>query len=280
MNQNRLFAVLFVLCASIGFTSCNSDDSNEPVVITGTFTASMDDEPYVATASAAVLTNSNLLTIVGARGVGGENIAITIHFEGAGTYDNPNIIYSEGQNALSYTNLNPVIGDMTGSVTITSFANMMVSGTFNFTAYPTESGAPIEFSGGSFSNVPVTLNNMPTNNSISASINGVATSFVGGGVQNQNLLGISGMNMNTMLGIGITMPADITVGTHAIGNTDTDVYITLYGQNIESVESVSGTLTVTAKTANSVKGTFSFTGEDWDGNTYQVTNGQFDVHYQ
>lgn len=271
-----------MLCGAISLTSCNSDD-NEPVtpVNTGTFTAEKDDEPYVATYSSAVQI-SGTTTIAGARGVNGEMITIIVQGTTTGTYNNTYMYYQTATQGTQYINVNPAVVMPNGVVTITAIGNGTVSGTFNFTAYTNEEGMePIVFSEGSFENVPMTVQNTPTSNTVTANLNGNFINFSGAGVVNGDKLGITGMNMNSMMGISIIMPSNITVGSYPIGNDAfSGVFISISNVNEGAVESISGTLNITAKTANTITGNFNFNGEDWDGNAYQVTQGQFNVQYQ
>lgn len=283
MKKIKLLSVFFLLATAVIFTSCNSDDSNDPVNIpTGTFTADMDGEPFVAMTATAMQVNGTI-SIAGLRNTNGELITIIAQGTTPGTYQNSFMYYTTATtNGTEYINVDPSVVFPNGSVTITSVQNGTVSGTFNFTAYTMEDGAaPIVFTNGSFENVPLTVQNTPVGNSISATLNGTPLTFMGAGVTNQNTLSVSGMNMNTMMGVNISMPINIAVGTHAVGDSpSTGVFIMLTNVNDGAVESISGTLTVTSKTANTIAGTFSFTGMDWDGNDYSVLDGQFNVQYQ
>ncbi|MDI1256430.1 MAG: DUF6252 family protein [Flavobacterium sp.] len=79
--------------------------------------------------------------------------------------------------------------------------------------------------------------------------------------------------------LSLWMPNNATVGTHPIvynSGSQTDVYSAnlSIGSDI-MVDSASGTINITSIDADYIKGTFSFTGTDFDGQTYTITNGSF-----
>lgn len=82
----------------------------------------------------------------------------------------------------------------------------------------------------------------------------------------------------------IVMPENPSVGTFSISDaTPTDDNIaTLHSANLSvenaSYDGISGTLKITSITDEYIKGTFSFTAEDFDGATVEITNGSFKAY--
>ncbi|MGL2966123.1 DUF6252 family protein [Flavobacterium sp. XGLA_31] len=79
--------------------------------------------------------------------------------------------------------------------------------------------------------------------------------------------------------VSLWMPLGVTVGTHTI--TEEPSNVNSYGagysdfDNSISSQDASGSMTITEVNANVIKGTFSFTSPDGDGNTITVTEGTF-----
>lgn len=83
----------------------------------------------------------------------------------------------------------------------------------------------------------------------------------------------------SMRRVTLFIPNDATVGTHDITDepSNVDAYGAVYYQgNDITVAGTSGTLTITSKDADYVKGTFTFSGVDGTtGDPYTVTIGSF-----
>jgi hypothetical protein len=75
------------------------------------------------------------------------------------------------------------------------------------------------------------------------------------------------------------MPLNVAVGTYTI--TEEPSNVNSYGASYSnfdtnvSTQNAAGTITITEVTADVIKGTFSFTSPDSEGNTISVTNGSF-----
>jgi hypothetical protein len=279
MKKIKLLSVFFLLATAVSFTSCSSDDSNEPVnpPATGTFTVNMGGEAYVATQAQATIANG-VLAIAGVRGTSGENIALMIHGTTQGTYQGAFMSYNTSAEEIGYVNVDPVTVQRNGTVTITSITSTMVTGTFQFTGYDLQNGNdPMVFSEGAFS-VPLTVTDpVVGQGSVTAFVNGVQANFGFATVMNANgKYIISGMNMGTMQNIQIHI-ASINPGTYTLSDIWSDQNYAVIGGQSGSVDSVNGTVTVTGNSNGYLTGTFSFTGDDFDGNQVTVTGGQFNA---
>lgn len=79
--------------------------------------------------------------------------------------------------------------------------------------------------------------------------------------------------------VSLFMPLDVAVGTYTI--TEEPSNVDSFGGSYSnfdtevSTQDASGTMTITEVTADVIKGTFSFTSPDFDGNTISITNGTF-----
>ncbi len=79
--------------------------------------------------------------------------------------------------------------------------------------------------------------------------------------------------------VSLWLPLNAGVGTHTITEepSNVDSYGASYTDfdNDRATVDASGTMTITEVNADVIKGTFSFTSPDGDGNTITVTNGTF-----
>lgn len=79
--------------------------------------------------------------------------------------------------------------------------------------------------------------------------------------------------------LSLFMPLNVAVGTYTI--TEEPSNVNSYGASYSnfdtdvSTQDATGTITITEVTADVIKGTFSFTSPDFDGNPITVTNGSF-----
>lgn len=279
MKKFKLLSVFFLLSAAVSLTSCNSDDGNEPVVTppaTGTLTATMGDEQFVATQAQAAFSNG-MLIISGVRGANNENITMMVQGNTAGTYPGGLMSYNTSAEELEYVNMNPQTAQRNGTVTITSITNTNVTGTFTFTGYNFSNNTSILFTEGAFS-VPLTVQEaLAGQGEITAFIDGVQANFGFATVMAVNgKFILQGMNMGNMHNIQIHM-SSLNPGTYALTDVWDEQNFAVIGGEPGTVDSISGTYTITSNSNGYLIGTFSFTGEDMDGNTVNVSGGQFNA---
>lgn len=80
----------------------------------------------------------------------------------------------------------------------------------------------------------------------------------------------------TYRAISLLMPTDYALGSHPITDSwDEDAYNASFTFGDETADAISGTLVITSITADFIEGTFHFTAEDWEGTTYNITEGSF-----
>jgi hypothetical protein len=298
MKKFRILSALLVLFSAISFTSCDTEpvdpvlNDNNGDTGPAVFTVDFSGETYTATSTIAVI-DEGLIAISGLRGTSGEAVSIAVAGTTAGTYDNAIMSYSTGGTAeYDYVNFNPELEenpDNTGSVVITSIntANHTISGTFSFTAWygdPDANLPTIAFTNGTFTNIPYTgggSNPNPEGDEyFKAKIDGTQTNF--GTIMTLSSGGhmtLGGTNMSTFSSIQLLVSEDITPGTYDIMNNPFSGPTAIYSSNgTESFSSTDGTLTIISVSGGWIKGTFSFTATDMDGeNPVEVTNGEFNI---
>lgn len=282
--KKKIPVVLLALVFAAGITSCNSDEGT-PVdglqISTESFSVNMNGENYTAAQVSAHFAN-NVITIKGMRGSNGEAVTILTQSVLPGTYTNIPMYYTPGIVGVEYSNTHPATGAINGSLVITALQNDKISGAFTFTGYWGDA-EPIVFTNGTFKDIPVTHSDPApvADGTVSANVNGANISFINSYyVQaDQNYI-INGQNAGNTQILQISLPADIAVGTHAMGGEADAVYANITGGEAGTdVFSVTGTLTITGNNNGVLAGIFTFTGTDADGNPVEVT-GEFFVELQ
>ncbi len=110
-------------------------------------------------------------------------------------------------------------------------------------------------------------------------VNGTWVEFADPMVINSLAKSISGNDADTGKMVVLFTPLSVTNGTHTI--TDEPSNENSYGGSYSDfteddyTDNETGTMTITEVTADVIKGTFSFTGEDGNGGTITVTEGSF-----
>lgn len=296
MKKFMKLPALFVLLLSIAFVSCDSEPV-DPVLLdtigqepgaTGPSVLKVDFSGTTHTAIAASAQyQMGVLNIAGVLNANGEALTISLDDYAVKTYTDSFIGYFPGNSTeIGYLNINPATGDNQGSVTITSFdaVNKTISGRFNFTGwYGVEDlNLPsIAFTNGVFENIPVSglpeTSNPGTTSFFKAKINGTAKTFGTIMVFGEGATWtISATNTASQESISLTLPETITPGTYPLA-LFTEYYANYLSFTGDGFASDSGTITITSHTGGWIKGTFSFTGEDFDDNVGNVTNGEFSV---
>lgn len=298
MKNIKFLAGIALILTAFTFTSCenepidpniNLDDfgggGNGPAV----FKADFSGNTWTAT-TAQALVSGNYITISGVK-ANGEGFGLLVEATATGTYPaNTNLLaYTPAGSEYGYwsTNFdNPE--ENTGSITISSIdmVNHTLSGTFNFKGYwsdtTTTSILPVQFTNGVFQNIPFITQDQ-TGDTFYAKVGGVefvdtdiwtAEFFVG----SQSWLDIAAQDIDGN-SINVSVRSNVGTGTYQItGNVAVDSAQGVYSLGATDYDSVSGSVTITSKTATRIKGTFSFVGSD--GNTTKsITEGAFDVEY-
>ncbi|HET8809799.1 MAG TPA: DUF6252 family protein [Flavobacteriaceae bacterium] len=297
MSKNLFFKAIVALIVLIGTSACENEplegefgDGSLPPGATANFQVDIAGETFVADQASAV-TNAGVTAVSGAT-MQGEIVMLTFSGSGTGTF------LLTGTGIATYfpageTNTYSTGFDgMTGEVTVTDYdvANGLISGTFSFTASryidPEDETAgmeTLEFTNGSFTNVALQSDAQPGDGTpfISFDTGGSSYSFEAYTADSQSRLirGEEGTG-DTYTSISLWMPLDVTEGTHSIVDApggDLEAYTANYtsvGEDL-NVDATSGTLEITAITAEYIEGTFTFTGTDGTGNEVEITNGEF-----
>lgn len=302
MKKFKLISSFFALIAALSFTGCQTEaldsDLLENVEVEqpagpAVFKVDFGGQTYVATAATAQFTGGGL-SIAGVGGTTGESILIVLPGNTTGTYNTPIINYLPSATSTNtYMNLNPASGSLpNGQVVITNINTTAhtISGTFNFTGYFTDESQnlpPVIFTAGSFQNVPYTgeapnpnpnPNPGPTTKFLKAKVDGSQKNFANVNVFHLlDTYRIAGTNTDNSLSISV--PDDITAGTYELGeNLDgvTAGYTPSFGAD-PYYSMPGGSITITSVSNGWISGTFSFTGEDFDGATVTVTEGSFNA---
>lgn len=215
----------------------------------------------------------------------GESFAIMIAGSTTETYaTNVNIVSytpaaTNGYGYWSINDDNP--NENTGSVIITSInrETKTISGTFNFKGYwsdPDNPKTPITFTNGVFKDIPYTTQEESTDifTAKVAGVNFVPTDILAIEVDDFITIGSSDTNSNNL---SIAIKKTLGTGSHAITNTtEADVQGYYEDENGE-YKAVSGTVTITSKTTDRIKGTFNFVTDV--ATPFTITDGVFDVEY-
>lgn len=301
MKKSIIRSLVIVLITSIGFVSCdtepvdpvlnnnnnNGENPNNPNNPSGgVFKVDFGGETFVAQSATAKYENG-LLVVVGAKSPS-EVVSVGVSGTAEGTYTETTCSYiPSASSQTGYMNINPATFANNGTVTITEidYENNTVSGTFSFTAYsvnPATVPASIVFANGSFDNVPVTGLPDPGTEPeqyMKAKVDGQQVNFATiMAAPNMGTLMLSGTNVASQEFLTINLPEGIEPGTYEL-ETFSDYYATYTGFGGASISSESGSITIISHANGSIKGTFSFNGEDFDGSPHSITNGEFNIQY-
>lgn len=304
MKKFKLLSVALVMFSALGLVSCDSEPV-DPVLNNnngenpgtnpgtnpvggGTFKVNFGGETFIAETAVAKY-EMGLLTIAGAKAPS-EVVSVGVDGTTVGTYTNNTMNYIPSANAQTgYMNINPDTFAKNGTVVITEidYENNTISGTFTFTGYsvnPEISPASITFTNGIFEDVPVTGLPEPGTNPVGekymkAKIDGQQVNFgATGGVVNAGILALNGMNAATQQSIMLSLPETITPGTYPL-EMFSDYYGTYISFEDGGFSSEQGTITIISHADGWIKGTFQFNGEDFDGGSHSLTQGEFNIQY-
>lgn len=299
MKNIKFLAGLFLIITA--FASCDVepidsaidlDDFENPTGGPAVFKADFSGSTWTATTTQAVVAG-NYIQLVGAK-ANGDSFAFLIEGTAVGTYPaNTNILaFTPAGSTYGYWSVNVANAtENTGSIAITNIntAAKTISGTFSFKGYWSDTDntsiIPVQFTNGVFTNIPY-ITQVETGDTFFAKVGGVefvdtdiltaVTTIIGGG--SQEWISIAAEDAATNA-INVAVRSDVTTGTYAItGDVGVDKAQGTYTLNDVDYHSVSGSVTITSKTATRIKGTFSFNALNGT-TTKSVTDGEFDVEY-
>ncbi len=267
----------------------NPNNPNNPENPAAVFKADFNGTTWVAEQVEAQI-GGDYITIGAIRGTQEEGFGIIVEANQIGTYPaNTNLIsYNPPSSEYGYWGANPEDeNENTGSITITNIdtVNHTISGTFTFKGYWSDADVdtvePIQFTNGVFTNIPYTDYTDEDADVFYAKVNG--TEFVDTDILVTSINDILGIGAKDAafqsISLGINESYD--VGTYTIsGNQNVQATFELSDETILSA--TSGTITMTEKTADRIKGTFNFGAINETTNpitTYSITEGSFDVAY-
>ncbi|HOX78390.1 MAG TPA: DUF6252 family protein [Bacteroidales bacterium] len=154
MKKMRLFTFL-IIALSIALVSCDKDNDGNNNGMGGTMTLKHDGSNWSASLAVAAANTNGVLSVTGSDNSANQCNVTLYNIPGPGTYQlggsmsNPNTgrwTQGLGQNDTYST----MVGQGTGTCTITELTASKVSGTFEFTAKNT-AGNMVTISEGSFS---------------------------------------------------------------------------------------------------------------------------------
>jgi len=299
MKKIKFLTVCFILLSAF-LTSCSGDvEPLDPAVdltpdppAGGFFKVDFSDQTFQATTTVAYISSGNIL-ISGVRSTG-QTISIALDGSTVGTYNtDDNIIsYTPSPNSeYDYININELPDGNyvnNGSVIITEIDTdaKTISGTFSFTGYWSDytdenPPSPIEFTNGSFSIPYVSSDDPGDGDFVKAKIDGIdfedeiiTTAFASSG--EFDIITINGINEQDQQ-ISLYINDDATIGTHVMTNEPVGNMVRAsYGiGDANPSYSTIGSLTISAKTADRISGTFNFT----TATGVVITAGSFDAEY-
>jgi hypothetical protein len=307
MKIAKFLSAIIFLFVAVNFASCSSDvEPIDPAIIInpenpdnpnpdnpvpGQFKVDIDGTTYTTSTTLVYITGGSIqLTAIRPQG---DSFGFLLGGTTAGTYaaNGPNnlVSYTPAGSEYGYWGTNTDDENAnTGSVIVTSVnsTNHTISGTFSYTGYwsdDTATGiAPKHFTNGSFTNLPY-VTNSPTGDVFLAKINGtdfnqndlLAITVEFGGIEFISI-GAENAAGNAMT---VSVKSSLSPGTYTItGNVATDPVQLNYTVGANDAYANAGTVTITEKTADRIKGTFTATVVI-AGTTYQITAGSFDVAY-
>ena len=309
MRKLQFLSTFLILFTAFGVVSCGDVEPIDPTIVIptpnpnpnpnpnpdpntpGVFKVDFDGQTYTASTTIVYLSGGSI--ILQAINPSGDSFGMILDGTTEGSYPtNENIVaYTEAGEEYGWSGYHPFDFDAnTGTVIVTDVdtVNKTISGTFAYTGYWSDwdntTIPPKQFTNGIFTNLPYVSQN-PTNDTFYAKVNGVEfvdtdILVVEVSLLGQEFYGIGASNAADQ-SMTVDVRTDATVGTYPItGNFDTDVVQLHYALNQNEVggHALTGTVTITEKTASRIKGTFSGT-VIIDAVPYVITAGAFDVAY-
>jgi hypothetical protein len=298
MKKIRIISTFFAIVTAIFFSSCeneqldsdllnnnNNGGEEEPAV----FKVDFNSQTFVATSTQAVIGDGAIL-IQGLRGSNDEAVSLTAFGTTPGTYTGENAFLAyDATGAQEYQHANIDLNAETeeeaynGSLVITSIdpVNQTISGTFSFTGYwsnSEESVAPIVFTNGFFENIPYTTQTIdPTDPEyFRATVDGELIQYSSSlAILAGDQLVLQGLIISPLNKIDLNLGDVRTPGTYAI--VSSGGITAKYTEGEVEYNATGGSLVITANEGGYMTGTFSFTAEDDEGNSVQITQGAFNI---
>ncbi len=297
MKILKPLSILLLTVLSLSLTSCGDDDDGASTTVEASF--QLEGENFTVSTRSAVLLNE-ILSIQLFDAGQAEGVIINIKNPDVGTYDlGPNGI-TDNNASFVLNNIGAYVSKVpggSGEISITSFntAEMTVSGTFQFVGL-NGTGDTRTITNGEFTNLPYTEGvGGNGNNVLTADIDGTslnANSVTAFSIEFQGItsISVSAINNSTFSNIGLTLPADIEVGTYDFdsfplpGAIIGQYNIDLGGSNPKSYSSQDGSITISSYDVNAgtMEGTFNFTAGDFTGQdpaSFEITNGAFEISF-
>lgn len=278
--------LLFLVTLFVSCTYEPVDGTVEPMPDSGSnsgvFKADFSGKTWTANQTEALV--SGHFIEIAAVNSKGETFAIMIEGATVGTYAaNVNILaYNPAGSEYGYWGLNDDNpSEDTGSVTITTVdtEKKTISGTFHFKGYWSDSDnpkVPINFTNGVFKDIPYTTQEESTD-VFTAKVGGtnfVATDILASEINDFITIGALDANFNNL---SIAIKNTLGIGSYTIANAVLADVQGYYEDVNDEYKAVSGTITITSKTNNRIKGTFKF---NTNGVTqFVITEGAFDIEY-
>jgi len=309
MKNFKLVNILFLSLLAISFVSCNGDDdSNDSGVNEGELVVTIDGVSNSAdqiNASTALF--NGIFNMTSTNSATGETIIITVSNAEVGAFDLSSSANNLNGGAYTLNGENAYLSNYeggTGSINITKLdtENLLASGTFEFIGVResldidgniiTET---VTITNGEFNDLTLVTQVIgDPNNSLEVDIDGDALSADSVNAieiefQGNTTLNISAINNSTNQNVAITLPSDITIGTHdfeslPLPGAIIGQYTPNLGGGNETYVSIDGTITITSYDSGTgvMEGTFEFTAGDFlgiDPTTHTLTNGSFSVEF-
>lgn len=299
MNKMKFIAGMFLFLASFTFTSCENepidgaidlDDfgggNNGPAV----FKADFSGETWNASTGMTQAVVSGNFISIGAGNADGSTFSMLVEANATGTYPaNTNIVaYTPAGSEFGYWSMNfNNESENTGSITITNIntVNHTISGTFNFKGYWSDmdntSILPVQFTNGVFTNIPY-ITQTETGDTFFAKVNGSEFVDVDLMAMTTDINGVEfisvGAQTASLDDMTVSVRSNLGTGTYNItGDIGTDPVQAITTISDVEYHATSGSVTITSKTADRIKGTFHYTT---DGSpALNVTEGAFDIAY-
>lgn len=255
----------------------------------GSFVATIDGNSFIADQAQAVFAAGT--TLIKGTAASGESISITFSGSETGTYDLNTSTFASYFGSGS-TNPYTTNASANGSLSISEVTDSSISGTFSFKAQRivtgedgTEETQIVEVTEGSFTNISFSGatggGSGETEYYINFSIGEEEFSYEAYTADSEMRLVRGGNDeVNNIKMISLWMPLNIIEGTYDITDappSDTDAYTAEYDSDPDNInlDATEGTLTIISVTDNTIEGTFSFSGDDGNGNQISITNGEF-----
>lgn len=305
MKKISILNVFILAVMAFSLVNCSDDDDGviENGAQSGELVAVIDGESFSASGvNVGAQIFNGIFNVSATDPSTQQTITITVSGASEGTFD-----LGEGVNgsAGAYTigGGNAFLSGFTdgsGTITITKLDtdNMLASGTFSFvgTRQETVNGEieSVTITEGAFTDITLLDEVVGSSDSVMfAKIDGTdfnpeAVTALEITFQGQTTISISGLSNSTNQNIGITFPADLTVGTYDFdslplpGSVIAQYNPNLGGSQTTVFVSIDGSLTITEidDTAGTIAGSFFFTAGDFigqDDTTYEITEGTFTV---